>query len=382
MKPKKSNNFLRSQLSGIIAKHLLIAACLWAGSVHSQPGLQPGFNRQEYADVLWLGFYGISDSLADQQTFSLEHGSYRRVFRTAEVGLYNRAELYVRHDSVVVLNLRGTVNKPESWLENFYSAMVPASGTMMLDANTRFDYTLATNPAAAVHVGWLVGLGFLAREFGPVLEQLMQRGLTQLLVVGHSQGGALSFLATAYLHHKYSQQYPNLRIKNYASAAPKPGNQYFAYEFDFITRNGMSYRVVNALDWVPETAFSLQTLADFNEVNPFTDAKAAIKKQKLGTRVALNYVYRKLRNSSQKAQRRFTRYLGNKLNPMVRKALPNLQVPPYAPTNNYATAGAPVILMPNYAYKQQFVMEGNNVFVHHLYAPYLYLLNLHYPATP
>jgi pimeloyl-ACP methyl ester carboxylesterase len=329
--------------------------------------------------VLWLGFHGIADSLASQQDFTLEHGDYKRVHRSNEVGLYNRCEIYLRHDSVAVLNLRGTVNKPESWLENFYAAMVPAKGEIGLTKDRRFQYQLAADSRAAVHVGWLVGLGFLSESFNPVLEQLFQRGIRQLLVVGHSQGGALSFLATSYIYHRYHAQYPALKIKTYASAAPKPGNLYYAYDFDFITRQGMGFRVVNSEDWVPETAFSIQTLGDFNEVNPFSNAQAAIRKQKFGARLALNHVYKKLSNGSEKAQERFTKYLGKKLYPMVRKTLPELEIPAYAATTNYAPAGSPVVLMASAQYKQAFVPDDKNVFVHHMYKPYLYLLNEQFP---
>jgi hypothetical protein len=38
------------------------------------------------------------------------------------------------------------------------------------------------------------------------------------------------------------------------------------------------------------------------------------------------------------------------------------------------TAGAPIILKPNEAYWKLFPADLKNVFVHHMYAPYLFLL--------
>ena len=58
----------------------------------------------------------------------------------------------------------------------------------------------------------------------------------------------------------------------------------YAYDFDYINRGGWGLRIVNASDWVPETPFSLQTTRDFATVNPFTDVKKILKKQKFPVR--------------------------------------------------------------------------------------------------
>ena len=234
---------------------LIFAVCIcifcsfeWANAQH---GIQPGFDRNEYADMLWLQFNGFNDSLANQQQFTLSKGRHQRVMTSPEVGLYNKCAVYLREDGVVVIQLRGTVNKPESWLENFYSAMVPATGELPLSTEYKFAYKLAENKDATVHIGWLIGTGFLAKTFLPSLDSLVAKGHSNIIVSGHSQGGALSFLTTSYLHYYFLQQQKKVVLKTYASAAPKPGNLYYAYDFDFITRNQMGFRVVNSADWVP-----------------------------------------------------------------------------------------------------------------------------------
>jgi predicted lipase len=336
---------------------------------------QPKFDAVEYADLLWLAFYGFADSSAQPTTYSLKAGKYQKVFSSKEVGLFNCCELYVRSDSAIVLSLRGTVNKPQSWLENFYAGMIPAIGKLQLDTGYTFNYYFAQIPEATVHTGWALGTGFLVRAYMPVLEQLLGRGLNRLVVTGHSQGGALAFLNASYLHYALGQKYPSLQIKCVASAAPKPGNQYYAYDLEHALAHTGVWRVVNATDWVPETPVAVQSVTDFNMVNPFSGAMQAIKKQKLPDRLAFSYMYRSMRNSSHKTAKRYNRFLGRTVGKQVSKVLPGYTPPAYTGGSHFVTVGSPVVLLPNEAYRQQFAFDGKNVFIHHLYASYQFLLN-------
>ena len=98
-----------------------------------------------------------------------------------------------------MISIRGTTANEISWVANFYGAMVPAKGQLQLSADVVFPYQLAVNPAAAVHVGWLVSVGFLARDIMPKIDSLYKSGHKKMLIMGHSQGGAIAFLLTAYL---------------------------------------------------------------------------------------------------------------------------------------------------------------------------------------
>lgn len=89
--------------------------------------------------------------------------------------------------------MRGTTEKPESWLANFYAAMVPAKGEIKLNDTEIFRYQLATNPKAAVHIGWLLGMAYLSKEIAPKIDSLCKTGIKEFLIMGHSQGGAISF---------------------------------------------------------------------------------------------------------------------------------------------------------------------------------------------
>lgn len=358
---------------------LLLVAPLWMSGLNAvfaqqSSRLPAGFDADEYADMLWLAFYGISDSLEKQDTHTLRKGLYQRLFRSPEVGLYNRCEIYLRNDSVVVLSLRGTVQKTESWMENFYAGMIPAAGTLTLAKDYTFTYRFAARPDAMVHAGWSIGTGFLVKAYLPVLESLLSRGLHKIIVTGHSQGGALSFLNTSFLHYRFVAQYPQLQLKTYASAAPKPGNLYYAYDFEHIAGNAFAYRVVNADDWVPESPVSVQGVGDFNMANPLAIAPGIIKKQKFPERAVMRHVYNKMRKGSDRAAARYRRFLGKGVGKLVRRSLPGFVPPAYTYSSHYTTAGTPVVLMPDEEYRKTFVFDGANVFIHHMYAPYLWLV--------
>ncbi len=91
-----------------------------------------------------------------------------------------------------------------------------------------------------------------------IREYNSQYHTKQVIITGHSQGGAIAFLTRSYLHYEQEAgRLPKeLIFKSYNGAAPKPGNLYYGYDYDYITRNGWAFTVVNALDWVPETPFS------------------------------------------------------------------------------------------------------------------------------
>jgi hypothetical protein len=353
----------------------------------SQNKLQPGFNATEYAQLLSLAYYGsgIPDSAQRVQALGSSKGAvdpYRREYRSPEVGLKNRWTLYLRNDNVAVIDLRGTVNQMESWMANFYAAMIPATGSLQINDSTRFDYQLATDTKAAVHVGWTVALAHLA----PDIEQKINSYYTskkvkEFLIFGHSQGGALAFLLRSWLEYerKKGKIPADIAFKTYCSAAPKTGNMFYAYDFDFITRGGWAFTVVNTADWVPETPFSIQQVTDFNVTNPLIHAKDILKKQKFIMRFVGNMIYKKVEKKPRKAQKKLERYLGKVLyKRSVSKILPQFKEPQYSPGNNYMRAGAPIILLTDEEYLQRFPDSDQRFFVHHNFSAYYFLLKKWY----
>jgi hypothetical protein len=271
-----------------------------------------------------------------------------------------------------------------SWLENFYSVMIPAKGSLQVSDSTIFTYRLAENPLASVHTGWTIGLAFLGPDIVEKINRLRQeKNVREFIIFGHSQGGALAFLTTSYLYYlqKSGGLSADFTFKSYCSAAPKPGNLYYAYDYDFITRGSKSFTIVNSDDWVPETPFSVQTPEDLNNINPFANINAVFAKQKMLARWYLKGTYNKMNNSSKKARDRYEKYLGKKLYPMVKKSLPQFKEPAYAGTMNYMRAGIPVILQTDSAYHEKFKGTKENVWIHHGLVPYKYLVGKIYTAT-
>ncbi len=339
--------------------------CLFQAT--AQQSLQSGFNLPEYLEVLRMTGHINDTSISREKPppplqYTLEN-------RSPVVGLMNQWDLWLRKDKkVAVISLRGTVQDLSSWLENFYSAMVPATGQLQINDSTTFNYKLAESPDATVHVGWLLGIAHLGPPIAEYIKTYRQQGIKEFIITGHSQGGALSFLLRSWLHYQtVAGQLPaDIVYKTYCSAAPKPGNMQYVYDYDYITRVGWSYTVVNALDWVPETPFSIQSLKDFNEANPFIDVKGALKKQPLLARWYLNHAFNSMGNTSAKAQKKFRKYLGSMVYKQVKKFLPQFKEPTYSPGSNYMRAGSPIILMPDAQYNQEHVFDGKNVFLHHM----------------
>lgn len=334
--------------------------------------LKPGFDKAEYIELLKVSAQFGSDTYVS--AFPAPQ-RFRLAYRSPIVGLDNKWDLWTDTQSVGVLSIRGTTANSVSWLGNFYAAMVPAKGEVQLSGSDTLRYELATNPRAAVHVGWLVSMGFLVKDMLPKIDSCYRVGIKDMLIMGHSQGGAIAFLLTAYLRslQKQSRLPADLQFKTYCSAGPKPGNLYFAYEYETATQAGWAYNVVNSADWVPEVPLTVQTINDFNATNPFAGAPTLIKKQKLLKRIALKYVYNSLSKPALKAQKNYQKYLGNLASKTVRKNLNGYVSPAYYKSNDYVRTGATIVLLADSTYLKRYPNSKENVFVHHFHPPYLYL---------
>lgn len=353
---------------------LLVLCSLASLSQH----LHPGFDPKEYEELMLItGRQGDTPWHDIHLPAPVSH----LVYRAPITGLRNRWDLWITPDNVGVISIRGTIGEAESWMENFHAGMIAPVGSLHLNDSTDFHYKVAKDSSAYVHVGWMIGMGAMAPDIVRHIKECYRQGIHEFIIMGHSQGGAIAFLLRSYLGYLDDPEMPrDIVYKTYCSAAPKPGNLYYAYDFDYLTRNGWAFRVVNARDWVPETPFSLQTTGDFNPINPFSRVKPILKQQKIPVRWALGYMYGRLHGSSRRASRRMARILGPTLGKRVHKAMPGYVQPHFMQSNAYMTAGSPVILQPDAGYYARFPFDGKNLFVHHMLEPYLYLLHKQYGA--
>ncbi len=339
--------------------------------------IQPGFDAREYRELMLLNVLTGSDSDTSAYAKKFEKPKlFKMIYRSPVMGLDNLWDHWERDGKVDAISIRGTTRNAVSWLANFYAAMIPGKGSITLNDSSNFTYKFAEHPRAAVHVGWTIATGYLYQDILPRIRERYRQGIHDFLIIGHSQGGAISYLLTAQL--RYAQQQgdipADIRFKTYCSAAPKPGNLFFAYDYEANIPEGWAYNVVNAADWVPETPFSVQTVSDFNQPNPFAGMDTALKKQKLITRLVVKYVYDRLNNPTIRSKRRFKKYLGKKAAGFVKKNLKGFKEPEYVHSTNYVRAGATIVLMPDEPYNAKYPSDNNNAFIHHLHDPYLLLL--------
>ena len=342
-------------------------------SINAQD-LKAGFDKAEYLEMMKLSARTTQSS---KYYNTIPEPLYvTQTYVSPVMGLDNLWDMWEnKNHSQAVISVRGTTANGVSWLDNFYAALVPATGKIQIANDDYFDYSLSPNPRAAVHVGWLLSTGFLSRDMMPKIKDAYSRGIKNFLIVGHSQGGAISFLLTAYLYSLQQQgKLPqDIRFKTYCSAAPKPGNLYFAYSYEALTQNGWAFNVVNAADWVPQTPLSIQTLDDFNNTNPFLNAEAMIKKQKFPKNVAIKYVYTQLDKPTRTAQKRYEKYLGKMASKAVQKHLPGFVAPEYYPSNDYARCGNTILLQGGEDYYKLYPESKEQIFIHHFHPPYMYL---------
>ena len=356
---------------------IFAASLIFAVNAKAQV-LKAGFDKAEYIELLKLNHRVHIDVAKWSDTLDTPAPEqYKLVYRSRVVGFDNLWDLWKKDKSVGVIAVRGSILSGTSFLANLYAAMVPAKGTLKLTKDFSFDYNLSNNPNAAVHVGWLVSMAYLSGDIVAKIDSSYKTGMREFILTGHSQGGGIVFLLNSYLENlKTTGKLPaDIRFKTYCSAGPKPGNLYYAYDYENMTRNGWAFNVVNTADWVPDVPFTVQTVDDFTAVNPFRGAKAQIKKMKFPKNIALKHVYNQMSKPSYKAQKNYQKYLGKMVSKTVKKQFPDFVTPEYFNSNYYVRTG---VTIPLYAGEDYFQLFSNdpknpNIWQHHLPKPYLYL---------
>ncbi|TDE17391.1 lipase family protein [Dyadobacter psychrotolerans] len=361
-----------------IQKSCTVIFCLLLATVTYGQKLKPGFDKAEYIETLKINNKVHIDVAKWKDVGAVEDPQHSKlIYRSAVSGFDNLWDLWKRNDGVGIVAVRGSVQTGASFLANLYAAMVPAKGALQLDKTRSFSYNLSNNPSAAVHVGWLVSLAYLSTDIVAKIDSCHKTGMKEFVLTGHSQGGGIVFMLNSYLENlKAEGKLPaDIRFKTYCSAGPKPGNLYYAYDYERMTSGGWAYNVVNSADWVPDVPFTVQTVDDFTAVNPFHGAKTQIKKMKFPKNLALKHVYNQMSKPSNKARKNYQKYLGKMISRTVRKQLPDFTIPTYYNSSYYVRTGNTVVLYADEEYFKLFSNEADNpnIWQHHLPKPYLFL---------
>jgi len=356
-------------------KHLTVVIISFIFSILlPAQNLKPGFDPEECRQMLYIS---ARTSANKEYAAQFPEPGFKMLYQSQPFGFDNLWDLWENDKSQGVISIRGTTGKPESWLANVYAAMVSANGYLVLAPGDTFHYKLAKNPNAAVHAGWLTSTGFLAKQIVPKIDSLYKKGVKNFFITGHSQGGAIAYLMTAYLHYLVvDKKLPSdIVFKTYCTAGPKPGNLEFAYDYESYTQLGWAYNVINAADWVPQVPFSIQTTDDYAKTNPFKNAKKMIKKLKFPIDLVLGSIYSKMEKAPKKARDNFKKYLGNMIVKVIKKNKKDFVAPAFYNSSYYVRTGNIIVLTPNEEYYTKFAESDSNIFVHHFHNPYLYLMD-------
>ncbi|MFC3199062.1 lipase family protein [Parapedobacter deserti] len=369
-------------------KHVIALAVwhlFWVSVSSAQSGtshhLQPGFDPRECDDLLQLNA-AFLDTVKGNR---FEHflSGYRFVYRSENVGLDNAWDLWIRTDSIVAITLRGTTANPKSILADFFCAMSPARGQLVLSTTDTFNYQLAAHEKAAVHTGFLIGFGYTALDMQPKVDSLYRAGYRNFLVTGHSQGGSLCYYVSAWLYYlEKNGRYPGLRVKTYASAAPKVGNMYFAYDYDNIMRSQWAFSIVNTADAVPEMPLTTQQVdVDMNEPNPILALMKRFDDLPFFKRIVLKRAFNRMRKAAAKSSEAYQRYLGGYTGKLIQNLVPGLALPETANTTYFVRPGVPITLVVNESYFNEFRgLAKQGPYYHHNPKTYRYLLRQYYPG--
>ena len=354
-----------------IACFIILWIFLFPFSLNAQV-LRAGFDKNEYLELLRISAQ-FGDSAYRSKIMYPTSSDF--VYRSPVVGLDNVWELWKQNRGVAVISIRGTAESSTSWMTNFYTVMVPAKGQLQLNKTETWNFELAKSPYAAVHTGWLVAMAFLSKDILPRIDSAYHKGIKEFIILGHSQGGAIAYLLTSHLYHLRATGKipPHVIFKTYCSAGPKPGNLYYAYEYEDQTKNGWAFNVVNSADWVPETPMSVQTMDDLNAVNPFGDPKNLFSKLKFPQNIAMRFVMDRLNNPTKRARKNYQKYLGNFVAKSVSKKLDGFIPPEYYNSISYVRTGAQIVLLADDAYYKKFPQDKEKIFTNHLHLPYIFL---------
>ena len=325
-----------------ITKYIALASFVFL-QIHSTAQFATGLDQLEAQSLMKLSYYPFfMDSC--ETNMKKELASYSIVKTVDSVAMDNAWSIIKTKNSGIV-TFRGTTSEQISWMENFYSAMIPATGNATLPNGKCVNYTFANDERAGIQAGWSLAILIMAPEIINEIKKLNNDGIYHIYIAGHSQGGALSLLFRAYLEHlpKGVLSKKN-KYKTYAFAAPKPGNRFFAYEYNkIVNKNLSSFTFTNPYDWVPQLPFSVQSPNNITALNPFVAFESS-KDGSLIKRIAMHQIYNSMKHPIVKSQKSLNKNLGDRVSKVIKKNIGEFRLPDYLLDAAYFPVGINIVL--------------------------------------
>lgn len=275
----------------------IITFILLITSLISFSQLKPGFDTEELKYTI---------SMCNSYNFIKQYGTTKKIISkqfdliyTSEIlSMDNKFQVY-ENGKIGVINYRGSTNKVISWVENCYSGMIPAKGVISIKGEDK-NYSFGDSLNSAVHAGYALTVVLLSDKIIQQINLLNQKGIYDVIITGHSQGGALATLTRAYLEHLPEGKLSTKNTyKTYVFASPMCGNEEFALEYDFkFSARNTSYLIVNPKDPVPYLPlhYNEGKLLSKKKVLDWVTGEEHFSLQQLGKDALMKPLERKLTN--------------------------------------------------------------------------------------
>ena len=297
-------------------------------SLRSGAQVKEGFDKNEVRDMVAICNSFTFIDIYNSDSTILPAG-YEKLYTSGVFGMDNKFQLYQKGNTVVI-NVRGSTDKQISWMENIYSAMIPAKGVIKISGEN-VEYCFAKHPQAAVHSGYALAIAFLSKDLFYHINSLTKQGVYDFIITGHSQGGSLANMLRAYLENlKHGEISKEIRFKTYSFAAPMVGNKYFVEEYN--TRfclDNTSFNVICPADPVPTFPLSYKEGTNYfsDNLKSLLFDRESFSLKDMATDGAVLLFEKKLVA--------LTQMLGNSASNQISKNVGPVTMPPYVQDINY-----------------------------------------------
>lgn len=306
--------------------------------VHSFAQIKNGFDKKEIKDMI-----AICNSFSFIELYNSDitiiPKDYEKVYSSGVFGMDNKYQIY-KKGTVAVISFRGSTRNKLSWLENAKSAMIPAQGTIKISEGD-FNYCFAQDTAAAVHSGYALAIAFLSKDILYNINMLNNQGIYDIIITGHSQGGAIANLLRAYLENLSHQEISKKNtFKTLAFAAPMVGNKDFITEYNArFCVDSSSFNLIIPSDPIPDMPFSYNE-DDYlkDNINTMIFETDSFKAKGMITDIFFNTFEGSINKSVKKMSDKISKYIS--------KDLGTVEMPVYDEDMNYSRIGNKIEISP------------------------------------